>query len=399
MAKGSRAIILALLLGASSAGAENGITAGGVGDVLKPGYDYQITSTAPYKVFTSGPAQLNITLAAGTRSFHHLTLTCQVCDIWRNPVAQFKVPLDVPGESGASFPLPPISLPQLGWYRIDTALYGDDGSLLVERTHFISRTVVDPNLPIPDKEVSGWNDLETFKMVGMGLHRFTSNNFNDMDAALSGIPRANELKISYFCLLGNRADCTPSNVEKILSNHKEIPLLEIMNEPDQQGVSPEEYVTKYLQPCYEAAHRLIPGIKILGPSKCGIELEWMKRFFAAGGARYVDAISVHTYERNNSMDVYHWNWKLAKLKEMMTANNCGNKPLYVTEHGYLGNYHDFLLRPEWQAWSVFDEYLTLDRVGVSPDPFSILLCERWRLCRLQFVSRRSGTGTLFPRPS
>jgi hypothetical protein len=183
------------------------------------------------------------------------------------------------------------------------------------------------------------------------------------------VAEAKKLNVPYFFQLTNRPDVTPENVRLILANQPDLQRLEIMNEPDTQGVSPEAYVQKYLKPCYEEAHRIKPDIRIMGPAKCGIELQWMDRFFKAGGGKYVDIVSVHTYERNNSMDAYHWNWKLAKLKEMMAAYGCGDKPLYQTEHGYLGNFHGFILRPQWQAWSVFDEYLTFDRVGVSPDHF------------------------------
>jgi hypothetical protein len=333
------------------------------------GLDYRLTAQQPYKLFLASQADLNIVFPAGWRTDHRVNLSFTLLDLWQNVVAQGSSAFDVPASGEVASPLPPIILPRLGWYRLDTSLARTDGTLLSQQTNLISRTFDDPTLPIPLEEVSGWNDMATHKMIGMGLHRFTVSKLADLPTLALSAVEAKKLQVPYFYQLTYKADVTPANVDAILSNQPDLPLLEIMNEPDQQGVSPEDYVANYLKPCYQEAHRIEPGIQVMGPAECGIELAWMDRFFKAGGGRYVDAISVHTYERNNSMDAYHWNWKLAKLKEMMAAAGCGNKPLYQSEHGYLGNYHDYILRPQWQARSVFEEYLCFDRVGTGPDRF------------------------------
>ena len=333
------------------------------------GLNYALTSTQPYKLFVTPGVALGILFPRGNRSTHRVNLEYTVFDIAQNAVARGTVNLDVPGSAEVTRPLPTIALPKLGWYRVDSAIIADDRTVLADRTTLIGRTFQDANLPIPAKEVSGWNDMETHKMLGMGLHRFAANQLPDLFTYGPEVAQARKLNIPFFFQLTNRPDVTPENVRRILTNQPDLQRLEIMNEPDQQGVSPEVYVKKYLKPCYEEAHRIKPDIQVMGPAKCGIELQWMDRFFKAGGGRYVDIVSVHTYERNNSMDAYHWNWKLAKLKQMMAANGCGNKPLYQTEHGYSGDFHGFILRPQWQAWSMFDEFLAFDRVGTSPDEF------------------------------
>jgi hypothetical protein len=339
------------------------------GDPRLYGLTYLVTSPQPYKLFGTPDVSLGILFPKGNRTIHQVNLNYTVFDLWQHPVAQGSADIDVPGNGEVAHALPAITLSNLGWYRLDTSISTSDGNVLADRTNLIGRTFDDPALPIPAKEVSGWNDLETHKMVGMGLHRFAANQLHDLTTNGPEVAEAKKLNVPFFFKLTNRPDVTPANVRMILANQPDLQRLEIMNEPDQQGVSPEVYVQKYLKPCYEEAHRIKPDIQIMGPTKCGIELQWMDRFFKAGGGKYVDIVSVHTYERNNSMDAYHWNWKLAKLKEMMAAYGCGNKPLYQTEHGYSGDFHGFILRPQWQAWSMFDEYLAFDRVGTSPDHF------------------------------
>jgi hypothetical protein len=333
------------------------------------GYAYSVTSPTPYKLFTGADAHLALSLQGGNRTVHHLRFSWTLYDIDQTQVSQGEVPIDATGLAPATLPLPVIQLPRLGWYRLDNAMKLSDGTVLLQRTNLLTRTDIYPELPIPTREVSGWNDMLTHKMIGMGLHRFATNQLKDITTLGPMVDDAIRLKIPYFFQLTNRADVTPAHVDFILASNPHIPMLEIMNEPDQQGVSPEDYVEKYLKPCYAEAHRLNPAIKILGPAKCGIELGWMERFFKAGGGKYVDIVSVHSYERNNSIDAYHWNWKLAKLKEMMAIYGCGDKPLYQTEHGFSGNFHNFIDRPQLQARNAMMETLCMDRAGVTPDDF------------------------------
>jgi len=340
-----------------------------VADPRVYGLNYLITSPQPYKLYLTPTVPLSALFEAGNRATHQINLQYTVYDLWQKIVAGGTEPLQIPGNAQVTIPLPAINLPRLGWYRVDTAIALADGTILGKRTNFIGRTFVDPRLPIPPKEVSGWNDLDTHKMVGMGLHRFAANQINDITTYGPAVAEAKKLQVPYFFQLTNKPDVTPANVRLILSNQPDLQRLEIMNEPDQQGVSPEDYVNNYLKPCSQEAHRINPRIMVMGPTKCGIELQWMDRFFKAGGGNYVDIVSVHTYERNNSMDAYHWSWKLQTLKEMMAQYGCGNKPLYQTEHGYMGNFHNFIQRPQWQARSLFEEYLTCDHFGIGPAQF------------------------------
>ncbi len=256
-------------------------------------------------------------------------------------------------------------LPRLGWYQLDLALVSGSEKL-IDHVTFLGRTLEDATLPIPEHESSGWNDLNTHKAFGMGAHRFHfPKNEQELKDLLKDLDDARRLNVPFFLQITDKANCTPDNVRMILAKVPDLTALEIVNEPN-LNTSPADYV-KLLKPCYEAAKAANPKVQVIGPAECGAGLGWFTAFFKEGGGAFVDAISVHTYERHNSMDAAHWQWKLSQLHQVMAANGCAAKPLWQTEHGYLGDYHGMILRHRWQARSMLLEYLVLDREGTWPE--------------------------------
>lgn len=330
------------------------------------GYSYNIKADAPYKLFTDDTAALRISFDQGNRRVHKVAVDYQVYDLNHESVAKGMVDLDVPGNAAGEFALPPIKMPRFGWYQIDTALRTGD-TVLMEQAHFFARTQPDAQLPIPAKEVSGWDDIETHKMIGLGLHRFGG----DMKALLvdqkPAIAKAEQMGVPYFLAITHAKDCTPENVTAILKQYPKLRMLEIVNEPN-LTMSVENYV-KLLEPCFRAAKKVNREVQIMGPTQCGTELNWFESFFKNGGGNFVDIVSVHTYERHNSMDMYHWNWKFNKLREIMGKYRADDKPLYQTEHGALGDYHGPILRHRWQARMVLLEMMELPRHGIDLDQY------------------------------
>jgi hypothetical protein len=330
------------------------------------GYSFRLLSDAPYKLFTGAEARLRIAFAPGHRLLHKVTLAYQLSDIAHRRVAHGSVELDVPGDGAVERDLPLLNLPRLGWYQLDTTLMDGD-SVLGERVAFLGRTNDDPRTPIPPKEQSGWNDLATHRMIGMGLHRFGGSMKQILEEQRPFIEEARRLGIPHFVQITEERDCTPANVAAILKQYPELPLLEIVNEPNLR-MKVEAYV-KLLRPCYEAAKAVSAKARVMGPAQCGSELGWFEAFLKSGGGAYVDVVSVHTYERHNSMDPYHWGWKLPKLRELMDRHGLKEKPLYQTEHGFMADYHAFLARPLWQGRAVFLETFLMDRNRIGPERY------------------------------
>jgi hypothetical protein len=49
----------------------------------------------------------------------------------------------------------------------------------------------------------------------------------------------------------------------------------------------------------------------MGPAYAGLDLNWYKLFYQWGGGPYVDILSGHDYEGNESIDEVHWRWNVA----------------------------------------------------------------------------------------
>jgi hypothetical protein len=383
------------------------------------GLKFEVTTPHPYKLLTGPVADLTIAFQGGNRRLQQLVLHWQLRDLHQLTVSQGDLACSLPGNAAAAFALP-LTLPRLGWYQLDIAMRSGSETLM-DHVTFLGRTLEDAALPIPERESSGWNDMATHKAFGMGVHRFHfPKNDQELATLLTDLASARTLGIPFFLQITDKASCTPDNVRMILAMVPDLPALEIVNEPN-LNTSPADYV-KLLKPCYEAARAANPKVQVLGPAECGAGLGWFTAFFKEGGGNYVDAISIHTYERHNSMDAAHWQWKLAQLHQVMEHYGCAGKPIWQTEHGYLGDYHGMILRHRWQARSMLLEYLVLDREGTWPErnfyyylnsggfadfssylvdgrrePYPAALLMRTRSAMLG--SRRFAAALPFPRPA
>jgi len=337
-------------------------------DPRAEGLNFDLESSAPYKLFTAPQIALRLDFSKPEHVFTGLNLDIAVLDFDGQTVFTSTSTLGKPDATSGELKLPNFSLPRLGWYQIFLQLrQGKD--VLVERVHFIGRTMADEKMPIPAAQVSGWDDLGTHQMTGMGLHRFSLQTFKQIDQFEGPIKEARAKGIPYFVLFIRPEDVTPEGTRYVLEKLKQFgdnaPKIELVNEPN-LNMSASAYIG-ILKRSYATIRQTNPKAQIMGPSQCGIELNWFEDFFKAGGGDFIDIVSVHTYERNNSMDVYHWSWKFGRIQEIMAKYKSADKPLYQTEHGYLGFYFEALLRPQWQARETLLEQNTLDRFGMTRD--------------------------------
>ncbi len=341
------------------------------------GLNFHLSSEAPYKVFTSPQIRLRAAFAAGNRKLRSAKLTLTVRDFNGKVIATVASTPAFKDGNATTINLPSFNLPQLGWYQIEAALFASDDielkKPLLTRLHYITRTVTDAAVPIPQQEHTGWDDLHTPRLVGSRLHRYALHRPGQIDEFEADIRNARKIGMPYFTLLINRKDCTPENaraiVERLKSFGDEEPLIELLNEPN-LSMSAREYV-KLLRPCRDAIKKANPRARIMGPVQCGTNLKWLEAFFLAGGGELIDVVSLHTYEKHNSMDASHWNWKFTQIQELLKKYQCDKKPIYQTEHGFLGDYNGHFTRPQWQANQLLLEKLVLDRFGIDDSKYFI----------------------------
>lgn len=330
------------------------------------GCSFKVLADTPYKLFTGAEARLRLAFDQGNRRLQQATVAYVLSDADRRVIQQGKVEVGLSGTAAVDHELPVLRLPRLGWYQLDLALLDGEKTLL-ERVAYLGRTRDDPQLPIPAREQTGWHDLATHRMLGLGLHRFAGNMKQLLEEQRPFIEQAHKLGVPHFVQISDERDCTPDNVKAILAQYPDLPLLEIVNEPNLR-MKVDDYV-KLLRPCHEAARSVSAKVRVLGPAQCGSELGWFEAFLKAGGGQHVDAVSFHSYERHNSMDPYHWGWKLPKLRALLDAHGLKDKPLYQTEHGFMGDYHGLLVRPLWQARSLYLETMLMERNRIEPERY------------------------------
>ncbi len=116
-----------------------------------------------------------------------------------------------------------------------------------------------------------------------------------------------------------------------------------------RSVSPAEY-TDFLKQVYIAAHTADPDVILLGgtlaPTLEGAgsdnainDLNFLRGMYAAGAARYFDALAVHTYgftfppSAAPAPDALNFR-RIELLHQIMVENGDSAKPIYVTESGW-----------------------------------------------------------------
>jgi hypothetical protein len=107
---------------------------------------------------------------------------------------------------------------------------------------------------------------------------------------------------------------------------------EVWNEPNASTFwrpqpNPEDYA-RLLESAYASCKAADPASVVLGCSTSGTDLDFIGRVFAAGGGRFMDAVSFHPYCQ-----------PLAPEKKLLTAISklrgiASGKPLWITEFGY-----------------------------------------------------------------
>ncbi|MFF9569570.1 hypothetical protein [Streptomyces sp. NPDC014685] len=128
---------------------------------------------------------------------------------------------------------------------------------------------------------------------------------------------------------------TAAAVEKYQQSSKEI---EIYNEYNSTGfnngtcgITADCYL-ELLKASYGKVHAKVPDATVVGGGLAGLQADWLKRLYAIGGLKYMDALSVHHYGYPNPPET-----ALAKLPQVRAdLDAAGGKdfPLWITENGY-----------------------------------------------------------------
>jgi len=107
---------------------------------------------------------------------------------------------------------------------------------------------------------------------------------------------------------------------------------EIWNEPNASTFwkpqpNPENYA-RLLETAYRSCKDVDPDSVVIGCSTAGTDIEFIRRVLAAGGGRFMDAVSFHPYCQPSAPEERFLS-DISRLKALLP-----DKPLWITEFGY-----------------------------------------------------------------
>ena len=126
-------------------------------------------------------------------------------------------------------------------------------------------------------------------------------------------------------------------VDSVKHYRGKINAVEIWNEYNLKGFNPSmeppETYAKMLKSAYTAIKKIDPEITVVGCATSGVNVSFIQRVLEAGGAEYMDVISVHPYNRT-TYDSDTVRGEIAKLREVMAKYGIEDMPIWSTEDGF-----------------------------------------------------------------
>ena len=118
-----------------------------------------------------------------------------------------------------------------------------------------------------------------------------------------------------------------------------IKAIEIWNEyniaPFNPNMLDAEHYVKMLKACYQEIKKVNPDIPVIGIDCAGVDIDFMKKVFDAGGYEYMDVVSVHPYYvyKEQRFDDQEWAKWVLEVKDLMKQYG-EPKEIWLTEMGW-----------------------------------------------------------------
>jgi hypothetical protein len=329
------------------------------------GFRPEIRTDLPYDIaYEPGAITARVVFPAGRRSVTAATATWRAYDADKREVGKgtMSFALDKAEEVAAALS---FTAPQFGWYLVECD-FTSDGEPLGAIAKAIGITPKFPGLPVlaQGDAVGGWEDTARSVFCGLPNMRLHPDKYKGrLDELVKLAERAKRdgatVVVQFF--EGKDKIDIPLAREVVTRLKGIVTYYELVNEPN-FTMSPEELaaLAKELTP---AAKSIDPTIEIMGPTVCGLDLGWNKRFFEAGGAKYIDIVAVHDYEGHESISPEHWRWKFGELRKLMAQYGIGDLPIWQTERA-ISVIRGGLLTPMAQAARLTLQSDVLETLGI-----------------------------------
>ncbi len=139
---------------------------------------------------------------------------------------------------------------------------------------------------------------------------------------------------------------------------------ETINEPT-ITMRPQEYLEQQLIPLYTAAKEADPTCTVIGICSCGWAYEWIEEVLKLGGAKYMDALSIHPYQGTPYDQTFIPCYE--KLRALMARYNMANVPVWLTEGGFNWDNENALDRQVDCAKNMVRRILIQDQYGIPKE--------------------------------
>ncbi len=107
-----------------------------------------------------------------------------------------------------------------------------------------------------------------------------------------------------------------------------IEFYEVINEPNTSGGPSIAQLVDLHRVTYEAVKRADPSARVMGPSPYLLSVDYVEKFFAAGGARWIDDLAMHAYNSNEETLI-----ALPRLRKLLDEHGRPEAGIYITEVG------------------------------------------------------------------
>ena len=313
--------------------------------------------------FELKPVDVELVMRPAHRRVNTLGAEIAVFDVYKNEVLRrrFEWALEDGVESRRKERFEP---PRWGWYSVQCRLYEGDTLLKATAAHlgFTPKFAGMPTLAAGESP-GGWNDIPRAAAMGLYLHRVnTGMPLKDLTRL---IQLAEQYGVTLLVQFESKEACEPQRVKEIVGALKgHVRYWEVVNEPN-LNMKAADYAA-LLKATHALIKKIDPQALVLAPAVCGINLQWIEEFYAAGANRSFDIFSLHDYEGHESIDPGHWTWKFSQLKKIMAGYGDRDKPIWQTERGIPGIRGRTFLGGAQAVRETLHRDL-LETLGVSPD--------------------------------
>ena len=278
---------------------------------------------------------------------------------------------------------------QPGWYKL--YLYGDatkrerqpwhdvvGGTMFVIFRHNPNF----PQLPPPDTPGSSFVDMDQIMrgVTGMGPQRHPvlpdASKPNEAIASLETNIALDKKYYLPFDPLRRRALMIAfrngtedvNGVRRIIDHFRhDVKYWEPRNEPN-FGKSGADFSLTEMKPFYEAVKSVDPTSKVMGPGVVTIGpalLPWIEDFLKAGGAKYIDVFSFHSYNNVNG-DLWLARKSLNTLNALLAKYSADKLEKWQTEQGYFAAAYGAYLPRLQGRWTML-QMMVYEQYGIPKE--------------------------------